>query len=253
MEAFLVIDGQPLSLARCLRYLQAGDKAAMFVGEILRQHVLERELEKREDIGINPALVALAEADFRAQHQLADQRQLEEWLAANGQDYASFHRDVVTRFKLEKLKYAVTEPQLAEHFRARKPFLDQVVLSWIAVPTRERALELRAQLEQGADFAHLAYEHLTADESLADTLMVRVHRVELPSPLCDAVEAAERGAILGPIRRGDRWELFRFEQDLPVSLEQVQLRHALRDELFECWLGERIESCTIDLHLGEEP
>ncbi|NEQ99451.1 MAG: hypothetical protein F6K30_22565 [Cyanothece sp. SIO2G6] len=70
--SFLTIDNQPISIAQAVRYLQMGRKFDGFIGEILRQFVLEREIGKRDDIQVSPAVIEQAMVDFRLQNKLTD-------------------------------------------------------------------------------------------------------------------------------------------------------------------------------------
>jgi len=69
-EQFLTVDDQPISLAQALKYLQSSGKLQPFIVEILRQYIIEQELQTRDDLG--PALTEQAVIDFRLQRQLTD-------------------------------------------------------------------------------------------------------------------------------------------------------------------------------------
>jgi len=60
-----------------------------FIVEILRQYIIEQELQTRDDLDISPALTEQAVIDFRLQRQLTDPKQFQEWLASNGTDYST--------------------------------------------------------------------------------------------------------------------------------------------------------------------
>ena len=52
-ESFLSIDGIPLETGRILNYLQLSGKLRSFLGEILRQYVLEAELNTRRELDVD--------------------------------------------------------------------------------------------------------------------------------------------------------------------------------------------------------
>jgi hypothetical protein len=170
-QPFLTVDDQPISVAQALQYLQSSGKLQSYIGDILRQHLIEQELQTREDLEISPALTEQAVIDFRLQRQLSDPKDFAQWLASNGRDYDSFHKQVAYGFKLEKLKAQVAEPKLQEHFIDRKLFLDRVVLSRIVVADRELAEELGSQLEEGASFEQLARDYSIADDRIVNGMM----------------------------------------------------------------------------------
>ncbi|PSB31944.1 peptidylprolyl isomerase [Stenomitos frigidus] len=250
-KALLVVDEKPLSVRQCLRYLQAAGKLQAFVGDILRQYVLEQALETRQDIEIGPAIVEQAVIDFRLQQQLTESKVFQEWLSRNGLSYEQFHNQIVGSFKLEKLKAQVTQERLQEHFIERKVFFDRVVLSRIVVASQELAEELHSQIGEGANFEQLAREYSTADERIANGMMGPVSRGTLPDALRAAIDAASPGEMVGPIALETVWAIFRVEQFLPATLEDNQLQQAMQNELFEKWLSEKIQTMTVKLQVNE--
>lgn len=237
---FLTIDGTPISLAEALRYLQASGHLASFLGEILRQHVLEREIQSRRPV-VRPALVDLALADFQATHRLDDDGQLAEWLTLRGQDLAAFRATVERDFQIEMIKQEVTNPLLPGYFLDRRPFLDQVLLSCLIASDREEASGWRRRAGAGEPFDSLA------GESAAGIRPERFFRMDLPAALRGALEGAPPGRMEGPVELRGTWALVRLDQDLPASLEDPEVSRGLREELFECWLAERLERLSVEL------
>jgi parvulin-like peptidyl-prolyl isomerase len=250
-KALLIVDEQPLTLRQCLQYLQAGGKLQGFIGDILRQYVLERELSTRDDLEISSSVTEQAMIDFRLQQKLTDAKDFEEWLNRNGTNREQFHSQIVSSFKLEKLKGQIAEARLQEYFIERKVFLDRVVLSRIVVTSQELAEELHTQILEGASFEQLAREHSTADERLANGMMGPVSRGTMPDILRAAIDSVETGQMVGPIEMEKLWAIFRVEQLLPATLEDAQLKQTLQNELFERWLSEKIQSMTVKLQVTE--
>jgi len=251
-KALLVINEQPLSLRQCLRYLQASGKLQAFIGDILRQYVLEQEINTREDVDVSPAMIEQAVVDFRLQQQLTDQQAFQNWLNRNGITYELFHNQISNSFKLEKLKAVVTEPRLQEHFIERKLFFDRVVLSRIVVESKELAEELYSQLtEEGASFEQLAREYSKGNERVANGMMGPVSRGTMPDALRAKIDSVEAGSIVGPFEIENYWAIFRVEQVLPATLEDTQLRQAMQNELFERWLAEKMQNMNVKLQVNE--
>ena len=248
--AFLTVDDQPIYVGQAVKYLQASGKLGQYIGDILRQHVIEQVLRTREDIVISPAVTEQTIIDFRLKNQLTDPKSFQEWLENNGTDYATFHSTVTFGFKLEKLKAVVTEEKLQEYFIERKIFLDRVVLSRIIVDNRELAEELQAQIEEGASFEQLAKEYSLADNKMVNGMMGPVSRGTMPDILRASVDVASPGELVGPIELEERYGLFRVEQFLSASLEDIQLKQALQNELFEKWLAEKIQKLTVKLQVN---
>lgn len=244
MTSFLTIDGDEVPLSRCLRYLRKSGHLAPFLGEIIRQHLLERELARSPDLEVSETLVEIALNDFCEQRQLADEQMLEEWLIAHDEDAASLVGRIRDEYRLEKLKHATTTPELAGYFLDRKPFLDRVTLSRIVVESEGVARSLRARFDAGLPFDVNAGGEL---ERLAP-----IARAELPPPLLEALESARPGQVLGPFPFPGCWALYLFEEDVPASAEDPVVKKALRDELFERWLGERMELLAVELHVEDD-
>jgi len=248
-EPFLMVEEQPISLAQALTYLQSSGRMQYFIIEILRQRIIEQELQSREDLDVSPALSEQAMIDFRLQRQLTDPKFFQEWLASNNLDYATFHNQVSSGFKLTKLKIQLAQSKLQEYFIERKLFLDRVVLSRIVVAAQELVEELRSQIEEGARFEQLAKEYSLCDDRIINGMMGPVSRGKMPDLLRAAVDVASPGDLVGPIAFEGRWGLFRVEEFLPASLEDSQLRQALEDELFEQWLAEKIKKLRVKLQV----
>jgi parvulin-like peptidyl-prolyl isomerase len=249
-QQFLVVDNYPISLAQAMRYLQASGRMQLLIGDILRQYIIEKELQARTDIEVNSALSEQAIIDFRLQNQLTDAKKFQDWLINQGTDRESFHRQISFGFKLDKLKVLITEPKLQEYFIERKLFLDRVVISRIIVEQQELAEELGSQFEEGASFEQLAKEYSVADDRIVNGMMGPISRGTLPDELRAAIDMASPGEVVGPLAIDGRWGLFRVEQFLPASLEQIQLKQALQNELFEQWLAEKIQKLTVKLQVS---
>jgi parvulin-like peptidyl-prolyl isomerase len=250
-KALLIVDEQPLSLRECLQYLQSAGKLQGYVGDILRQHVLEREMATREDLEINPAMVEQAVVDFRIQNQLTDAQLFQDWLTRNGTTYENFHRQIQNSFKLEKLKATITDARLQEHFIERKLFLDRVVLSRIVVTSNELAEELHTQILEGGSFEQLAREYSITDERVANGMMGPVSRGTLPDALRAAIDSASEAELIGPIELDSHWAIFRVDQFLPATLEDAKLRQAMQNELFDRWIAEKMQPMTVKLQVSD--
>ncbi len=249
-QPLLIVDEQAISLQQAITYLKTSGRLAEFIGEILRQYVIEQELQKRQEVGIDPAIIEQAVVDFRLQNQLTEPEIFQEWLASNGMDFESFHNRVAFDLKLEKLKVQVSESKLQEYFIESKIFLDQVVLSRIIIDNRELAEELYSQIEEGASFEQLAREYSLTEDRIVNGMMGPISRGTLPDEIRAVVDKASPGEILGPVELEGRFGLLRIEQFLPASLDDSQLEGALKNELFEQWLAEKIQKLNVKLQVN---
>lgn len=252
-QSFLTIDEQPISLGKAIRYLQAGRKFDAFIGEILRQFVIERELETRDDLQVGQTAIEQAIIDFRLERQLTNAQQFQDWLNSNGLSYDAFHQQVAGGFKLQRLKEAMTKLRLQEYFIERKIFLDRVVVSRIIVDDKEMADELKSQIVEGsARFEELAREYSLTDDRMVNGMVGPVSRGTMPDMLRAAVDLASPGDVVGPLGMDERWGLFRIEELLPASIDDPQLMASLQDELFEQWLADKMQTMPIRLQVDDE-
>ncbi|MBD2436533.1 peptidylprolyl isomerase [Nostoc sp. FACHB-110] len=243
----LIVNEQAITKQEAVKYLQAAGKLSQFIGEILRQYIIEQEIKTRNDLDINPGLTEQAIIDFRLQNQLTQPQIFQQWLQANGTDYLSFQASISLGFKIEKLKNIVTEPRIYEYFIERKIYLDRVILSRIIVDTQELGEELKTQIEEGASFEQLAKEYSQSEERWMNGMMGAISRGSMPDKVRAVIDITSPGQIVGPIELEARYGLFRVEKFLPASLEDTQLKLALQNELFEQWLAEKIQKLTVKL------
>jgi parvulin-like peptidyl-prolyl isomerase len=249
-SSFLTVNNQEIALAEVVKYLQISGRLGNFISDVLRQHVIEQEINTRKDIEISPALIEQTIIDFRLKNQLTDAQKFQEWLTNNGTDYTTFHTSITFNFQLEKLKVLITESKLPEYFIEKKLYLDRVVLSRILVDSQELAEELQTQIEEGSSFEQLAKEYSLADERVFNGMMGPISRGTIPDILRAAVDATTPGKLINPIEIEGRFSLFRLEQIIPASLEDPQLQQSLTNELFEKWLGEKIQNLTVKIQVN---
>ena len=240
-------------MGQVFRYLQANRKLDGFIGDIVRQFVIERELEAHTQSqsggAIGSAVVEQAVIDFRLQNQLTDPNQFQEWLGNNSLTYEAFHNQLSMNFRLKKLREDVTDSRLQEYFIDRKVFLDRVVISRIIVQDKELAEELKSQLDEGASFDQLAKDYSITDDRIMNGMVGPVSRGTMPDMLRSAIDLAKPGEVVGPLGLDDRWGIFRVEAFMPASLDDPQLKQTLQDELFEQWLAEKMQNLPIKIQV----
>ncbi len=249
-SSFLTVNESTITVSQAVKYLQASGKLGQFVGDILRQYVIEQEIQSREDIEISPVIAEQTIIDFRLKNQLTDVQSFQEWLTNNGTDYDTFYASVAFSFKLEKLKTLVTEDKLPEYFIERKIFLDRVVISRILVDNQELAEELHTQIEEGGSFEQIAREYSLTEERNFNGMMGPISRGTLPDMIRSAVDAANPGQLVGPIELEGCYGLFRVENFLPASLDDTQLQQTLQNELFDKWLAEKLQTLTVKIQVS---
>lgn len=245
---FLTVDEQSLTLGQALKYLELSGKLESFLLEIIRQHIIEQELQTQQ-LTINPDVIDQVIMDFRLEKQLTDYESFQEWLASVGIDSSIFRQQITSNLKLEKLKATVIKPNLQEYFIENKLFLDQVVLSRLVVEQQALAEELKSQIiEDGARFEQLVQEYSVAEDRILNGMMGAVSRGLIPDALRSAIDKANPGDLLDPIEIEGLWYLFRFEKFLAAALDE-QMEQELQNELFEKWLDDRIQSMNVKIEV----
>jgi parvulin-like peptidyl-prolyl isomerase len=109
---------------------------------------------------------------------------------------------------------------------------------------------LQTQIQEGSSFEQLAKEYSLADEKTFNGMMGPISRGSLPDILRASVDGANMGELIGPIEIEGTFNLFRLENIILSSLENVQLKQSLQNELFEKWLGEKIQNVTVKLQVS---
>jgi PPIC-type PPIASE domain len=246
---FLTVDGESVSLSEALQYLKQAGGFQRALGEILRQYIIDKELQTRDEIQVDDFRVDQALLDFRNQSQLNDPELLQKWLVANGISYTEFRNQIALGIKGEKLKNEVTHDKLKSYFEQEKPLLDQVVLSRIILEDAEKAEEIGQQIRQDpTQFESLAREHSITNDKARNGLMGVVRKGTLPEILRTEIAQAEAGAVVGPLAIDNRYCLFRVEEILPATLDEP-LKQELKNQLFEKWIQERLKEKKIKLEV----
>ncbi|ERT05834.1 PPIC-type PPIASE domain protein [Lyngbya aestuarii BL J] len=251
-QPFLTVNDEPITLGQSLRYLQSSGKLQSFIGEMLRQYILDKELEAQENLNINSASVEQAVINFRLERNLSDPQAFQEWLERNQMSYDSFHQQVEAGFKRETLKLSIVQPQLEAYFQERKSFLDTIILSRIVVADYELAETLHRRLqEEEARFEQLAREYSLTPERNVNGMMGAVSLGSLPENLKPIMTGAALGQIVGPVEIEGRWCIFRVEQLIEASFEDSKLKQKLQNELFERWINEKLKSLTVKMQIAD--
>lgn len=248
--SFLTIDDESISLGEAMQYLRRDGSLSRVMGNIIQQHLVEKELRSRPDIQIEPSLVDRALEQFRQQRQLMEGDRFEQWLKANGFSFESFQNQIAFGLKIEKLKVEVTESQLEQYFTARKPFLDRVILSRIIVKDKILADNLKQEiLADRNKFGALAKQHSITEERVMGGMMGSIQHNTLPEQLKTAIQVVQPGELIGPLEIDGLYCLFRIEQFQDAVL-QGKLKQNLRNQLFQQYLQQKLQNKKIKLQVN---
>ncbi len=245
---FLTIGEHSISLKKAIEYLNASGELSRVIQKIVRQYLLEQELDRLAGMEVNPLKVDQAMMEFRTKNRLFDQTLFEQWLQTQNTDYEGFRQQFVNVVKLEQLKTEIASPQAEEYFNNNKDTLEQVVLSRIIVSDRDKAEQLKTQiLGDCSQFEPLAKEHSLTEDRLSKGMMGSMRMGQLPETVRTALTETHLGDIIGPVVWGQQHALLRLEERIPAVLEG-QLKQELENQFFERWLAEKAKDMTIKLN-----
>jgi len=238
---FITVNDQLITLEQATHYLQIANKFQPFLLEILYQHVIDQELQSQSHLKLPEDSIEQILINFRLEQGLTQSQDFEGWLNSNGLSYETFRQQYIWRLNYERLKLWLSQPRLEAYFEQRKPFLDQVILSWVFVEAQELADALHQQIKAGAECEQLA----DVDVAIAQPLIYG----ELPEELQNEIAVAQPGSVLEPLLLNDNWYVVRVEEFCPVELND-ELAHQLRDEIFAQWLSEQISAMSVKLEVN---
>ena len=148
-------------------------------------------------------------------------------------DLDNSQREVMVNDTLARvLDGAVTDETLqalyAERYLQREPEME-FNAAHILVPTEEEALALLQELEDGADFGHLAREH-SGDPGSAENggALGWFQGGQMVQPFAEAAAALEPGEVSEPVQTQFGWHLIRLEDRRLADAPPLE---AVRDEL----------------------
>jgi parvulin-like peptidyl-prolyl isomerase len=247
---FLKVNEDSISLGDAIDYLKASGGYHRMMTDIIRQYLLQKELELRSDIKFSNFQVDQAVMDFRVANNLVEPKLFQEWMQVNGVNYDEFRKNIAFGFKVKQLKTEVTEPKLEGYFQEQKPLLDRVILSRLILKDKELADNLKAKiLDDRTQFDALVRQYSITDDRAANGMMGAVHKGKMPDLMKTAIDLAHPGEIVGPLEIDRRYCLFRIEKFIPASLEEEPLKQELENQLFEQWMQEKLQFLEIHLEV----
>jgi parvulin-like peptidyl-prolyl isomerase len=217
---------------------------------LLRKAVVEEFLlfqAKQAGLSVSNEELQQAADRFRQRHGLSGAEPTQQWLARESLSVEDFEAGLERDLLIEKLKEHLTHERIAGHFSAHRDRYARARLRQIVVASEGQARELLAQLtDEGAAFADLASRHAGDGPARQTGASHVVQRHALPGAVAAAIFAARPGGVVGPLATPQGFCLFLVEELLPPELD-AETTAAIRRELFDAWLGDRLREVQIDL------
>ncbi|MGG6263112.1 peptidylprolyl isomerase [Leptolyngbya sp. AN03gr2] len=208
-----------------------------FVSQVILDAVLN-EAVKLTELDIRQALGIGDDGDFG--------QRVGEWIKKNQVSFEYLQQVVLRQLRLDKLKRERFDSQVGSEFLRRKPEFDQVEFSLIRTHDSILAQELYFQIRDDAvDFGRLARKYSEGAEKYTKGWMGPMRLSELPLPVQDLLRKQSIASVQGPVLVGNSYWILRLERFFPARMT-MQVRHELREQLFETWLKARTKAFMSD-------
>jgi len=193
---------------------------------------------------------------------------LDEFFETYNTSMEDIKKNVAINLKVEKLlgpKIDITEDEMKSYFEENKHTFDQqeqVRARHILVDTEDKAMEVKAKLDAGEDFAALAKEYsldTTNNEKGGD--LGYFTRGDMVREFEEAAFSMEIGQISEPIKTSYGYHIIKVEDKKPAkeaTYEEVkdQIRNILlKDKLlpvYQDWIQEKYDEYSIEILLNNK-
>lgn len=246
------MDGEEVSLAEMLRTLKVSEKLG-FLDDAIAGLLLVRAA-KAEGIKVSDEELQRAVDEFRRSRGLSQAAQTHQWLQQKHWSVDDLEAHLELGILRRKLADKIaTQENIEGHFAQHRRAYDRAVLAHIAVSDEALAEQLRAQLQQGADFGDLARRHSIdkATKSYGGELGI-ADRSSLSPAVEAAVFSAADGDVVGPIKTDMGYHLLKVHHLLLGKLDK-HVAAAIRDDLYHDWLSQQRQTAKIEVPLLDEP
>ncbi len=233
-----------LSLGAFLKKLHSQGRLRPLVLEILIAHLV-RQHAKQEGLTVSDEELQTIADVFRRLHGLHAAADTHTWLSARGLTVDGFEAGLEDSLLAAKLKQHLTAGQVDNYFFVHQSELERLRLAHLLVERDELARELASQVrEDGIDLEDVARRHGL------NVAHLQLFRKQLSGSLAESLDAAKTGELLGPLATPQGFALVVIQELWPAKLDPAT-RQSIQNELFACWLADRMKEASVDLALLE--
>ena len=249
----LTINDRSIPWAEVLGCLQLFGKLKPFLHTFVSQYALIDEMNSRNDLEVDSAVLMQEIMNFRLKRNLQDQTEFDRWLASEQLDYASFQQRIVLEMKVDLLRQRIAAPNLHPYFEEHRASFAELKLSCLVAKEEATAQQLRAvATTDNRNFRQLATEYSAADDISVSYFQEQVQRRSLPAAVREQMATAAVGDIAGPVQINDVWSILRIEEIIPAELNEDVQRH-IEAKLFGQWLAEKLQAMKVGMTLADAP
>ncbi len=238
------VDGEEISLHDVL-------SGAKFRGDLdfIRQAVdaaLIRAAAAQRGISVDDEELQQAADEFRAARKLYAAQATFDWLAAHHLEQEDWEGQVENKILRQKVRRAVVEGQIDQHFAENRLAFDAATVAWIVIPEESVARELRAQcMDDRMPFYQVALPFL------ATRFIGRLRRSAMERMVASAIFGVSPGEVAGPVRTESGWLLILVETLHPAQLDD-ETREQIAEALFTDWLEQKRQGSKIEMPVLKE-
>ncbi|MEB3294496.1 MAG: hypothetical protein VKJ24_15170 [Synechococcales bacterium] len=244
--ALLQIGDQALSLGQILQYYQLSGKLLPWIRDIVEQHILFQELQRRSELSLSAAEVEQIILNFRVNQNLTDATAFQSWLQQQGMTYELFQARLIFSQQLAKLKTQITEAELQPTCETQKPLLDQVEVLGAVVSDRSLAEQLKSEVHHAYPLDRVAQDYAQRQPEQVTFLHRTFRYGQLPTEVRDTLRSAQPGWLLDPLELEGKWCVLRIERQTEAVLDEA-MQQILRNQIFQQWLNQQVQNLTVNL------
>lgn len=248
----LKIASEDVSLAEVVRSLLLSGKTEL-LAEVARDLIIQSGIAKR-GLAVSDEELQAAADDFRRDQKLERAVDTHNWLKDRGWSVDRLERHLERKLLHEKLLNDVaTEDAVRLHFAEHHRAYDQAAISHLVVSDRAVAEELLSQIdEDDADFESLVRQHSVDTTTNRNGGRLGLSSRLSMSPLIEShVFSASEGQVIGPFETKHGFHLIKIERLISGQLDE-NVADAIRHDVFESWLDERITAANVEWTILQE-
>jgi hypothetical protein len=248
--SLLQIGDQSISLGQILHYYQLSGKLLPWIRDIVEQHILFQEIQRRSELNLAAAEVEQAILNVRLTQNLTDAATFQTWLQQQGMTYELFQARLVLSLQLNKLKTHITQPELQPLFESQKPLLDQVEVVGAVVTDRSIAEQLKSEVHHAYPLDRVAQDYAQRQPEQVTFLHRTFRYGQLPTEVRETLRSAQPGWLIHPLEIDGKWCVFRIERQPEAVLDEA-MQQSLQNQLFQQWLNQQVQNLTVNLNLPQ--